>query len=45
MSVSARRLIYPDNNSTSLLLLFEDITQSVMITKRKIFCSPKRGTG
>jgi two-component sensor histidine kinase len=28
MLVSARRLIHPDNNSTSILILFEDVTDS-----------------
>ena len=27
MCVSARRLVYPDNNSTSILILFEDATE------------------
>jgi hypothetical protein len=26
MLVSARRLVHPDNNSTSILILFEDVT-------------------
>ncbi|WP_338121036.1 HWE histidine kinase domain-containing protein [Bradyrhizobium yuanmingense] len=28
MLVSARRLVHPDNNSTSILILFEDVTES-----------------
>jgi two-component sensor histidine kinase len=28
MLVSARRLVHPDNNSTSILILFEDVTDS-----------------
>jgi two-component sensor histidine kinase len=28
MLVSARRLVHPDNNSTSILMLFEDVTDS-----------------
>jgi hypothetical protein len=27
MLVSARRLVHPDNNSTSILILFEDVTE------------------
>ena len=35
MLVSARRLVHPDNNSTSVLILFEDVTDRRHIEAQK----------